>query len=155
MGCTSAAWLRCEPAKAVVTEARPYGCLLASGSGDRLSPGWVDGLSGWLEPNGIAVHRASSGRQAIDIVERGQAQIAVVGMDLPRMDGLSVLRIIRSIDQRLPCVLVAGQPSGHVFQQALELEAYSVIAEPVDPGLLVDLVIRIYRKFYDREFPAQ
>ncbi len=115
----------------------------------------MDGLSGWLEPNGIAVHRASSGRQAIEIVERGQAQLAVVGMDLPRMDGLSVLRIIRSIDRQLPCVVVAGQPSGRVFQQALELEAYSVIAEPVDAGLLVELVARIYRKFYDREFPVQ
>lgn len=138
-----------------MTEARPYGCLLASGRGNRLSPGWAQGLSGWLEPNGIAVHWASSGRQAIEIVERGQAQLAVVGMDLPRMDGLSVLRIIRSIDRQLPCVLVAGQPSGHLFQQALELEAYSVIAEPVDAGLLVDLVARIYRKFYDREFPVQ
>ena len=138
-----------------MTEARPYGCLLASGRGNHLSPGWAEGLSGWLEPNGIAVHRASSGRQAIEIVERGQAQLAVVGMDLPRMDGLSVLRIIRSIDRQLPCVLVAGQPSGHLFQQALELEAYSVIAEPVDAGLLVELVARIYRKFYDREFPAQ
>ncbi len=129
-----------------------WGLLVSTGPG-RWSRQWVEGLGARLEPRGVVVQRASSGREAIRMVEDGGISLAILDAELPRMDGLSVLRIIRSIDARLPCLLVAEKPTRHFFQEALALEAYSVLAEPVDERLVTEVVARVFRKYYDLDFP--
>ncbi len=121
----------------------------------RAPASWVDGLAAHLRGRGIGVRRAFDGPESIRIVETGAIDLAVLSADLPRMDGLSVLRIIRSINQSLPCVFVAKCPTRRLLEQALALRAFSVLPAPVDTAILTELVERMFRKFYDDEFDGQ
>ncbi len=113
--------------------------------------GWITGITDYLAPHSVGVRRVFTGREAIDFVERGGIDVAVLSTELPAMDGLNVLRIIRSIDDRLPCVMVTGDASKRTLQRALELQAYSVLTQPVDLLALTRVMAGLFRKCFHVE----
>lgn len=68
---------------------------------------------------------------------------AVLVADERDIDGLSLLRIIRGIDEVLPCWLVTEMATRQTLQMALSLRAMSVFVSPFDPGELWFAVRRI------------
>jgi DNA-binding response OmpR family regulator len=129
----------------------PIGRVLVSDAGPVQRDDWVRSLSVYLEPRSVQVERVFTGRDAIGLVERGGIDAAILSSELPAMDGLSVLRIIRSLDSRLPCVMIVGDASKRTLQQALELQAYSVLIRPVDVAALRRVVTGLFRKYLDVE----
>ena len=107
---------------------------------------WVAGITSFLEARSIEVERAHSGRQTIDLVERGGIDAAILSAPRPRADELSLLRIIRSRDAGLPCVVVTTEVCRGTLQQALTLGAYSVVTEPVDLGALTRVTAGMFGK---------
>jgi CheY-like chemotaxis protein len=112
---------------------------------------WPDALADLFEPQGIAVRRTADGPETISVVRREQVSVAVLAVEQPRLDGLSVLRMIRGVNAALPCVLVSPQASRLVMEQALGLGAYSVLDAPVDAGILAQVMRDIFLKFYELE----
>ncbi len=93
-----------------------------------------------LKPSGWLVHRTHTGAETIARVEEGGLSAAVLIADQSQIDSMSLLRIIRSIDARLPCWLVAESPTRQMLEQALTLRARSVISQPAEmDGLVVAL----------------
>ena len=113
--------------------------------------GWVEGITGYFEPRSVTVRRVYTGREAIGAVDRGGIDAAILSTELPRMDGFSVLSIIRSIDKALPCVMVTSNASKHTLKRALELGAFSIITQPVDLEALTRVMAGLFRKCFDWE----
>lgn len=98
------------------------------------APRWYDDLDDVFRPVGLELCRAHSGRDAIERVERGGLAGAVLVSDEHEITGLSLLRIIRSIDAVLPCWLVTDAASRQTMETALALRVSSVITRPLGPG---------------------
>ena len=104
-----------------------------------------------LEPHGFSIHRVRSGADAIWLAEHRAVDAAVLDNDLPDMPGLRVLRAIRSLGAAMPIILV-GRPSlpaehEHLLRAALELHAFSVLAQPVDLEVLMGQMARVFDQF--------
>jgi DNA-binding NarL/FixJ family response regulator len=125
-----------------VSDSRP--CLVL-GYEQRYGSSWESELLTRLDPAGVAVRQAFTGADVLRLVETRTVHLALVS-DAPRIDGLSVLRMIRSIDASLPCVLVASGPDRRWLEQALALRAESVFSPPVDLELMCRLVTRLLRE---------
>jgi CheY-like chemotaxis protein len=97
------------------------------------------------------VRRAYTGRETIGLVERSEIDAAILSVEMPQMDGLNVLRIIRSIDAELPCVMLTADASKRTLQRALELGAYSVVTQPVDPVALWRVMAGLFRRCFEWE----
>lgn len=91
---------------------------------------WVCGVDDLLRPAGVVVCRAHTGPDTIRRIEQGGLGAAVVCADHARIDGLSLLRIIRSIDMDLPCWLVTKDTTRQTFETALSLRVTSVVTHP-------------------------
>jgi len=102
-----------------------------------LTPDWLTEAGAVLRPSGWLVHRTHTGAETIARVEEGGLSAAVLIADQAQIDGMSLLRIIRSIDGRLPCWLVVASPTRQVLEQALTLRAMSVISRPAEMDELV------------------
>ncbi len=111
--------------------------------------GWVDGLTHYLAWRSITVQRALSGREAISLVKRGGLDAAILSATTPHMDELSVLRIVRSMDSGLPCVMVTADASRSALQEALALGAYSVVTEPVNLDELTRVTVGLFRRHFE------
>jgi len=131
------------------TLGRPVRQVLVSHPGARPEGDWIAGLTRYLEEHEVAVQRAYTGRQAVELVDGGRVDAVVLSGDRPPMEGLSVLRIIRTIRADLPCVMVLTEVSTRSLQQALELGAYSVVRQPVDVLRLQRVMVRLFRRRFD------
>ena len=89
-----------------------------------------------LRPRGLGLYRTSSGSETISRVERGGLAAVVLIADERRIHGLSLLSIIRSIDDDLPCCLVTSDIRRSTLQMALSLRATSVMTYPIAGGEL-------------------
>lgn len=104
-----------------------------------LPPGdsrWFMEMDKLLRPRGLALYRTSSGSETIRRVERGGLVAAVLIADERRIHGISLLSIIRSIDDDLPCCLVTSDIRRSTLQAALSLRATSVMTHPIASGEL-------------------
>jgi len=97
---------------------------------------WLIELDEMLKPRGLELYRTSSGPETIRRVERGGLAAAVLIADERQIRGLSLLSIIRSIDDNLPCCLVTTDIGRSSLQIALSLRATSVMTLPIEGGEL-------------------
>src|SRR5262245_29513090 len=101
-----------------------------------------------VEPQGFHTLLASSGEEAVDIVREAPVHLALLDMHLPRMTGLEALRLMHQINALLPCILVTGDASASLMQQAFRAHAYSVIHKPVSRAVVLYTVARALVRFY-------
>jgi CheY-like chemotaxis protein len=95
----------------------------------------VDALRGVLANMGVQSDGASDGLQALQMLERGEYDGMLLGMMMPRMDGLQVLRTLKQATVSLPIVGMTGNPEAR--QAALNLGLKVCLLKPFSkPDLL-------------------
>jgi len=98
-------------------------------------------LTSLLEPQGFEVMDVDSGGEALNVVDSFKPHIAIVDLQMPRMDGIEV---IQRLMQRLPsvtCVILTAHGSVQSAVQAMKAGAYDYLTKPFDNEQLL-LVVR-------------
>jgi len=92
-----------------------------------------------VEPLGFAVEEAADGRQALTYcAEWGKADIVLLDIDMPVMDGLAFLRELRTMTSiAQPTVIMCTAHNGlPCIQEALALGANEYIMKPFDTEII-------------------
>jgi CheY-like chemotaxis protein len=101
-----------------------------------------------LEDQGFAVATAANGREALDMLLRGEAAPALILLDLtmPVMDGWAFRREQQQVPRlaQIPVVLFSGDPD--VDEAALSLNAAATMTKPLRLDGLVTLVDQLARR---------
>jgi CheY-like chemotaxis protein len=93
-----------------------------------------DFLSRRLERSGFRVLCAGGGREALEVVRRGAADLVLLDIMMPDMSGLDVLRAVR-LDRSasaLPVIMVTARTESEDVVEALSLGANDYVTKPVD-----------------------
>ncbi len=99
-------------------------------------------MAGALEVHGFDVVEASLAREALHHLEHREFDLVISDIRMPGMDGLEGTSRIRSRFPDLPVVLVTAYEAEGVLGEAIRRGAYTVVAKPVDPARLVEIVSR-------------
>jgi CheY-like chemotaxis protein len=104
------------------------------------------GLRVLLEIAGHEVVEASDGLEGVDTILREQADIALIVIGLPHLDGYGVARAVRSRARR-PVMLVAmsGYGSREDAERGTQAGFDAYMVKPIDAGLLSELIARVSR----------
>ncbi|AOT02189.1 response regulator transcription factor [Arthrobacter sp. U41] len=89
-------------------------------------------LSAALLQSGFEVHIASAGREGVDVVRDQQADLVILDVGLPDIDGLEVLRRIRQFSNAY-VVMVTGRTEEPDLLTALHAGADDYITKPFRP----------------------
>jgi CheY-like chemotaxis protein len=100
-----------------------------------------------VEPEGFTAILASSGEEAIDIVQEESIHLALFDMQMPRMTGLETVQLVHQINALLPCILVTANASQEVMRQAFQVRVYSVIPKPVSKQILLYTMLRALKAY--------
>jgi signal transduction histidine kinase/CheY-like chemotaxis protein len=102
------------------------------------------GLRVLLEMEGHEVVEAADGLQGVDTILREQADIALIDIGLPHLDGYGVARAVRSRARR-PVTLVAmsGYGSLEDAERGTQAGFDAYMVKPIDAERLSDLIARV------------
>ncbi|HKU13652.1 MAG TPA: ATP-binding protein [Steroidobacteraceae bacterium] len=102
------------------------------------------GLRVLLEMEGHEVLEANDGLQGVDTILREQADIAVIDIGLPQLDGYGVARAVRS-RARHPVMLIAmtGYGSRGDAERGTQAGFDAYMVKPVDAAVMNELIARV------------
>ena len=90
-----------------------------------------------LEPEGYIVRTAATAQQARDEVTTSGTDIILMDLMLPDVEGLDLLRELRTMSPDSQIVVVSGHGSISVAVEAMENGALSFIEKPLNPSVLM------------------
>ena len=131
---------------------------------------WADQLPELLKPQGVHAFRVSDPDKAVELIEATPIHVAVLDMYLdadpdepPRAErlpaGLKLLRVIQRIDRRPPAVMVVRNRyfdpriDNFVLAEALKLNAFSVLDQPVRLEQLLAVLHRALERYFGGHWP--
>jgi two-component system LytT family response regulator len=85
------------------------------------------------------IGEATGGADAVTLIERTRPDLALLDLQMPEVDGLAVVRLMRR--DRLPLVAFVTAYDEYAVQ-AFELSAIDYLLKPVEPGRLRETVAR-------------
>lgn len=94
---------------------------------------------------GYDVTAAANGLEATELLDRGQYEVIVSDIAMPEVDGIQLLRAIRTRDPDVPVVLITGAPDVATAMQAVRLGALVYLTKPVDLDEMRSIVARAVR----------
>ena len=105
-----------------------------------------------LVRRGMVVERAGSGPEALSILESFEADVVLLDVKMPGMDGLKVLQKIKEHWPLVEVVMLTGHSNMGVAIQGMELGAFDYLMKPVDlDELLYKMEDAFGRKMHQKE----
>ena len=93
-------------------------------------PAIVHFMRASLESQGYLVSAAADARTALDMVRRGAADLLVLDLGLPDMDGLDVVKRIRESGAALPIIILSSREKESAKVEALDRGADDYVTKP-------------------------
>ena len=93
-------------------------------------PKITDFVAKGLAEAGFAVDRAADGRSGLDLARSVQHDVAVIDLMLPELDGLALIRSMRSEGIRTPVLILSAKQSVSDRVSGLEIGADDYLTKP-------------------------
>jgi DNA-binding NtrC family response regulator len=88
-------------------------------------------LSKLLTRRGYDVTAVNNGEQALQIVQEHEFDVVILDQQMPGMDGIAVLRNLKSTVPDLEVIMLTGHGSVEMGITGLQLGAYDFIRKPI------------------------
>src|SRR5436309_6739289 len=89
-------------------------------------------LTEYFATEGYAVEAATNGAEALTAIRGGRADLVLLDVRMPGLDGVQVLRRIRELDQNVPVIMVTANEDVGLAKETLKLGAFDYVAKPFD-----------------------
>jgi CheY-like chemotaxis protein len=81
----------------------------------------------------LEIEAVPDGREGLDAVVRQRPDVVLLDLQMPRMDGLALLKQIREIEPRLPVIVISATQENRMSSEALRHGAVAYLPKPFDP----------------------
>lgn len=94
----------------------------------------------FLRNLGYQVFTVQNGFDAIKLLKALRPHVVLLDIRMPRLDGLEVLRDIKTIDPRTNVIMVTALHDDETGIKALKLGADGFVTKPFDPSFLQEVI---------------
>jgi two-component system LytT family response regulator len=102
-------------------------------------------------PDVVVVGEAHNGAEAVRLIERERPDLALLDLQMPEVDGMTVVRLVRR--DRLPLVAFVTAYDDYAIE-AFEMNAIDYLLKPVDPARLRATLERARERLESRAAPV-
>ncbi len=104
-------------------------------------------LGAVLEEEGFEILTANSGPEALEVLEGSDVDLVLTDMKMPLMDGIQLLKKIKTRDSELPVIMMTAHGTVDKAVEAMQKGAYSYILKPFDNDRLIIYVRKAVAMF--------
>ncbi|MCQ9344091.1 response regulator [Corynebacterium kozikiae] len=90
------------------------------------------------------VATCADGREAIDLAAQWRIDVAILDIEMPRMDGLEAARRLLLEHDNIRVLMLTTFSANHLVACAIEAGVHGFLLKDVDPKELIDSVLRVY-----------
>ena len=90
-----------------------------------------------LEGTNCKTRAAEGGKEAIQVMEQNPADVVLLDLRMPGLDGMDVLKIIKERWPDSEVVVITGYPCIDTAKQAVRLGAFNYLTKPVGPDEVI------------------
>lgn len=90
-----------------------------------------------LETRGLKVNTATSGEDALALVDDENFDAVIVDLAMPGIDGIETLRLLKEKNLDLEIIMLTGHATVQKGIEAMKLGAEDFLEKPVDLGVLL------------------
>ena len=98
------------------------------------------------EPDLRVVGEAESGSRLLPLVAQTEAEVVILDLQMPGIDGVACIRLIRKRFPLVRTIVLSAYDSDDMIESALEAGADAFISKSVDPSELADALRRALAK---------
>ncbi|MBY6129616.1 response regulator [Qipengyuania aquimaris] len=98
-------------------------------------------LAELLQDEGYAVRIANDGVDGLDALEREAADLVLLDIIMPRMDGIRFLQVLpQRIESPPPVIVISGSMDSVGGKTLEEMNVAGTVRKPVDPATLIETI---------------
>jgi len=88
---------------------------------------------------------AKDGKEALELAKNNDVQLLVTDLNMPNMDGQSLLRHIKSSPKlsELPVLIISSASNDAKQSGLLDMGAFAILGKPVTPANLAKIIERL------------
>ncbi len=90
-----------------------------------------------IKKRGITASGVKSGEEAIGFLSENQADIVVLDVRMPGMDGIQTLRKIKKENPLIEVIMLTGHACLEVAREGMEIGAFDYLMKPIDIDELI------------------
>lgn len=111
---------------------------------------YVEALSERLKIRKVDTQVRYSGEDALSYLDRQAAEVMVLDLKMPGIDGFEVLRRIKATRPEVEVIILTGQGSEVDRKTCLDLGAFAFLERPVDIDVLTETMRKAHEKIRSR-----
>ncbi len=111
----------------------------------------LESLSSILKDEGFVVLTATDGREGLSAFEREKPDIVLLDVWMPEIDGLEVLKKIKSMEGNVAIIVISGHGTISTAVEAVKMGAYDFLEKP----LSIDKVLEVMSRSLAGEGPSK
>lgn len=115
-----------------------------------------------LNKSHYMVTKASSGQEALDMLQQGTIDLILLDIEMPEMDGFELMKILQdSVEWRkIPVIFLTADRSAETEEKCFQVGAVDYIGKPFVPSIMAQrikrtLELEAYRKSLEKMVEAQ
>jgi CheY-like chemotaxis protein len=97
-------------------------------------------LQDMLEPDGAQVYLAQDGPEALHIIRDHPLDLAILDIEMPAPDGLTIVRRLRAQNNPLPILITTAHQISRSDLQTIRHSATVYVPKPFDPERMLHAV---------------
>lgn len=102
-----------------------------------------DSLCGFLTMKDHSCRVASNGKEALELIDNEMVDVAISDINMPYMNGIELLKIIRSKYPEIKVILLTGYANEENAMNAENLGVYAFLSKSLDMFKLVKIINRL------------
>lgn len=106
----------------------------------------VSALSIYLKSDGYQVYKAYNGKEALELVQKGDIHLVLMDIMMPEMDGLEATREIRALEREdaknVPIIAMTANAFVEDKVKSLEAGMNDHLTKPLQANLLIETLIK-------------